>query len=155
MANRMIVVAVLASVVALAAAVVALVRQMHQTRALAIKATARLEPGDGGRRLVIEVINTAAATVTLQAIGLWVSVDKRRGAPATPGQRRDWEDLWDHAGSMLELANPSLPTELDGGIWQAWGVELEPGHPIELPGARAYVTVYLKPGGTTTALVQR
>jgi hypothetical protein len=153
----MIIIAVLAAVAALAAAAVALVRQMHQTRALAVKATARLERGVSGRRLLIEVINTAAATVTVQAIGLWVSVDKQHQANAEPRELpegHDWEDLWDHSGSMLELAKPSLPTELDGGIWKAWSVELEPEHPIELPGARAYVTVYLKPGGTTTTLVQ-
>ena len=148
--KRMIIIAVLVSVVALAVALVALVRQIHHSRAQAIKATARME---GGLRLTIEVINTGASSITLQAIGLWVSVDKQHGVLAEPGELHDWEDLWELTGSVLTLASPTLPTDLDGGIWKAWTIDLEPGHPIELPGARAYVTVYLK-GGTTTALVQ-
>jgi hypothetical protein len=149
--KRIIITAVLVSAVALAVAVVALVRQIQNSRAQAIKATARVE---GGRRLVIEVINTGAGSVTLEAVGLWVSIDKQHGVIAEPGELHDWEDLWEHTSSMLTLANPTLPQHLDGGVWKAWTVNLEPGHPIELPGARAYITVYLKPGGTTTALVQ-
>jgi hypothetical protein len=145
----MIVIAVIASVAALAIAVVALVRLIYETRARAIIVTARIDHGSGAPRLTVEVVNTSASILTVQAIWFWVSVDKKHETPAEPGSLHDWEDLWDLTGSEVALA-----AELDAGIWKAWSIDLEPDSPVTSPGARAYVTAYLKPFGTATALVR-
>jgi len=146
----MLIIAVLASVAAVATAAVALVRLTYETRARAIKLTAHIEHGAGAPNLTVEAINTSGGILTVQAIWLWVSVDKMHGTPAEPGAMHDWEDLWQVTSSEVTPA----PAELDAGIWKAWSITLDPDHPITSPGARAYVTAYLKPLGTSTALVQ-
>ncbi len=150
MPDSMLTIALLASVVAAAIAAVALMRLTYETRARSIKLTARLDHSTGTPRLTVEAINTSSSILTIQAISLWVSVDKLHDTPAEPGTMHDWEDLWQVTNSEVTPA----PTELDAGIWKAWALPLTPDHPITSPGARAYVTAYLKPHGTSTALVQ-
>ncbi len=144
--------AVAASAAALAVAVVALLRLELQRRARAVLVTARVEAGGEGRQLVVEIVNTLSRPVTVAAVWLWLSTDKRHGRQMGLDDLDDLED-WATSSSPLELTRPSLPVEIDAGGWQAWRTSLEPGAALGEEATRGYVKVYLKPGGTTSAPV--
>ena len=144
--------AVLAAVAALAVALVALLRLEQQRKARALLVSARVEQGSGGSELVVEVVNSGSGAVTVSAVWLWISTDKRLAGPGGPGSEDDVQD-WESRGSLLELTKPRMPVEVDGGGWQAWRVTCHAGAALESESTRGFVKVYLKPGGSTSAPV--